>query len=185
MSNSPRDDGGRGRSRSRSRRNDSPRGRSHSKGRDGDRRDRDSDNGCQIYVAKLHRNTRESDLKEAFAKFGKIKEIVLKHNYCFICYEDSETAEQAVREMNGKAFVNGEELVVEQSGREHKTFWIGSKKNEFSAGRKEKEHWTTERWCLLQVPKEGSLVSTIAWISAFIEWTLSLWGKNFVLVKSI
>jgi len=37
----------------------------------------------------------------------------LKHTYAFIDYGDHEAAELAVKEMNGKAFVNGEELVVE------------------------------------------------------------------------
>ena len=116
MSNSPRAEVSR--NRSHSRRNDSSRGRSRSpKGRDGadarKNRDEAEAKGCQIYVAKLHRNTRESDLKESFSKFGKIKDICSKYNYAFIGYEDPESAEQAVREMNGKAFVNGEELIVE------------------------------------------------------------------------
>lgn len=57
-------------------------------------------------------------MKEQFSKYGRIKELVLKHAYAFIDYENHEAANLAVKEMNGKAFVNGEELVVEQSGRE-------------------------------------------------------------------
>jgi RNA recognition motif-containing protein len=40
----------------------------------------------------------------------------LKHSYAFVDFDDHEAANKAIREMNGKAFVNGEELVVEQSG---------------------------------------------------------------------
>jgi RNA recognition motif-containing protein len=48
----------------------------------------------------LHKRTREEDLRDAFSKFGKLKEVSLKFNY-------------AIKEMDGKTFVNGEELVVE------------------------------------------------------------------------
>ena len=116
MSDSPHDDGVRGRSKSvDSRKGASPRDRSASPrgGEDRRRRDRDADSATQVYVAKLHRNTREGDLRDSFSKFGKIKEIVMKHNYAFIGYEDPEAASVAVKEMNGKSFVNGEELVVE------------------------------------------------------------------------
>ena len=66
-----------------------------------------------MYIAKLHRRTREEDLREAFSKFGKLKEVSLKFNYAFIEYEDHESAVAAIKEMDGKTFVNGEELVVE------------------------------------------------------------------------
>lgn len=60
-------------------------------------------------------------MKDSFSKFGRIKQVVLKHNYAFIDFEDPESAVAAVREMHGRTFVNGEELVVEKSGRENKT----------------------------------------------------------------
>lgn len=78
-----------------------------------DRRNKDPETYTQVYVAKLHRRTREDDLKESFSKFGKIKQVVLKAAYAFIDYEDHESAVAAVKEMNGVTFVNGEELVVE------------------------------------------------------------------------
>jgi RNA recognition motif-containing protein len=40
----------------------------------------------------------------------------LKHSYAFVDFDDHEAAGRAIKEMNGKSFVNGEELVVEQSG---------------------------------------------------------------------
>ena len=41
----------------------------------------------------------------------------MKHSYAFVDFDDHEAANKAVREMNGKIFINGEELVVEQSGK--------------------------------------------------------------------
>jgi arginine/serine-rich splicing factor 7 len=64
-------------------------------------------------VARLHRRTREEDLRDAFSRFGRIKQLAVKHAYAFIDYEEHEAAVSAVREMHGKTFVNGEELVVE------------------------------------------------------------------------
>jgi RNA recognition motif-containing protein len=111
-----RERNGNGREPSRERRDSAERGRSHERDRSRsreDRRNRDPDAFTQVYVAKLHRRTREDDLRDAFSKFGKIKNLVLKQSYSFIDYEDHEAAVAAVKEMNGKAFVNGEELVVE------------------------------------------------------------------------
>lgn len=94
-------------------RSDSPKGGANGDERRDRRGDRDTENSTQIYVAKLHRNTKEGDLRDSFSKFGKIKDIVSKYNYAFIAFEDPEAAQQAVREMNGKSFINGEELIVE------------------------------------------------------------------------
>jgi RNA recognition motif-containing protein len=114
---SPRGGAGGDRGRSTERHNSQERDRNRSS-RDHDRssydkRDKDPENYTQVYVAKLHRNTTETDLKEAFSKYGKIKEVVLKRAYAFIDYDDHEAASLAVKEMDRKTFVNGEELVVE------------------------------------------------------------------------
>lgn len=124
-----------------------------------DRRTKDTDSFTQIYIAKLHKYTRESDLQDAFSKFGKIKQIVLKHSYAFIDFEEHEAAVQAIKEMDGKTFINGEELVVEQSGREKMKFWLENLKHECSARWKEKKDRTANWWCVLQLSKERSLVS--------------------------
>lgn len=64
-------------------------------------------------MAKLSRRTREEDLKTEFLKYGKIKELCLKAAYAFIDYEEHDSAVKAIEAMNGRTFVNGEELVVE------------------------------------------------------------------------
>ena len=78
-----------------------------------DRRDKDPENFTQVYIAKLSRNTTENDVRSAFSKFGEVKTLVLKHSYAFVDFDSNEAAEKAIKEMNGKTFVNGEELVVE------------------------------------------------------------------------
>lgn len=112
MSDSPVDDR-RGRSRS-------PTERSRPPCSPGDRRDNyprdDGVPGACIYIAKLSRNTRERDLKEAFSAFGNIKNLVMKSSYAFMTYEAPESATEAIAKMNGAKFLNGEEIVVEQSG---------------------------------------------------------------------
>lgn len=89
------------------------RSRSRTSPRSHDKYKKDPEYYTQVYVAKLHRSTREGDLREAFSKYGRIREIDLKHSYAFIDYEEHESAVRALREMDRRVFVNGEELVVE------------------------------------------------------------------------
>lgn len=80
-------------------------------------RERDEQKGNVVYVAKLSRQTRESDLSHGFKAFGPIKTIVLKSSFAFITFEKAEHATEAIARMNGTKFVNGEELLVELSGK--------------------------------------------------------------------
>ena len=64
-------------------------------------------------MAGLSRRSNEDDLRDSFSKFGRIKNIVLKNNFAFIDFEDHEAAVQAVKNMHGRSFVNGEDLIVE------------------------------------------------------------------------
>lgn len=72
--------------------------------------------GACIYIAKLSKHTRERDIKEAFSQYGNIKSLVMKSSYAFMTYETPESATEAIAKMNGAKFINGEEIVVEQSG---------------------------------------------------------------------
>ena len=109
MQDSPLDER-RGRSRSPVERSRPPRS-------PGDRRERDEGvPGACIYIAKLSKNTRERDIKEAFSQYGNIKSLVMKSSYAFMTYETPESATEAIAKMNGAKFINGEEIVVEQSG---------------------------------------------------------------------
>ena len=40
--------------------------------------------GSRIYVGKLPPDVRESEVEKIFGKYGKIKEVTMKGNYCFI-----------------------------------------------------------------------------------------------------
>jgi RNA recognition motif-containing protein len=40
----------------------------------------------------------------------------MKSSYAFMTYEAPESATEAITKMNGAKFINGEEIVVEQSG---------------------------------------------------------------------
>lgn len=118
----------RGRSRSGDRHLSPPR-RHSSRSRDRDarrERERDENNGCVVYVAKLSRGAREADLKDAFMRFGAIKTVVMKQGFAFITFDKPEQATEAIAKMNGAKFINGEELVVELSGTSYiKTFMCG------------------------------------------------------------
>jgi transcription initiation factor TFIID subunit 15 len=61
----------------------------------------------------LHRSTRESDLREAFEKYGKLREVALKHTFAFVDFEEHDSAVKAIQEMDRKTFVNGEQILVE------------------------------------------------------------------------
>jgi RNA recognition motif-containing protein len=111
MKDSPRDER-RGRSRSPVERSRAPRSPV-----DRDRRERDEGvPGACIYIAKLSKHTRERDIKEAFSQYGNIKSLIMKSSYAFMTYEAPESATEAIAKMNGAKFINGEEIVVEQSG---------------------------------------------------------------------
>ena len=70
-----------------------------------------------MYIARLDRRTGQSDIDQAFGKFGVIKSITLKNFYAFVDFEDHAAAEAAIKEMNGVTFVNGEYLNVAQSSK--------------------------------------------------------------------
>lgn len=40
--------------------------------------------GSRLYVGKLPSDIRERDIDKVFGKFGRIREIAMKGNYCFI-----------------------------------------------------------------------------------------------------
>lgn len=66
--------------------------------------------GAKLYVGNLSWEVKDSDLKELFAKFGELTEvIVIIDNYSgrskgfgFVTFADEESAKKAVAELNGK-----------------------------------------------------------------------------------
>lgn len=69
----------------------------------------------KIYVGKLSRRIRESDIDKEFSKFGKIKEIELRTSYAFVEFDDEKAAEEAIDEMNGK-YIDDSKIVVQLKG---------------------------------------------------------------------
>ena len=141
---SPRDEK-RGRSRSpadRDRRRRSPEDR-------GLTADDENSKSC-VYIAKLGRGTRESDIREVFSRYGTIRSLIMKSSYAFLTFETPEAATEAIARMHGAKFVNGEEIVVEQSGTDHYMTFLGSTHTHpFSARDKEEVQWSTEGGRLL------------------------------------
>lgn len=76
-------------------------------------------NGAQIYVARFSKDTRESDLRKAFERFGHILSVDVKYHgrFAFIVFEDPRDAEAAIDEMNGRCLpYDNDRIVVEMAG---------------------------------------------------------------------
>ncbi len=70
----------------------------------------------QLYIGGISRNTAEADLKEAFEKFGKIKDVWIKGHYAFLDYDDGKASKRAIKEMDGQK-LQGEKIVVEETSK--------------------------------------------------------------------
>ena len=70
----------------------------------------------RIYVGRVSRRTSLRDLEHVFGKFGRIRDIDVKHDYAFIEYDDVRDCEDAISQMNGRT-LDGQRLKVEMSGR--------------------------------------------------------------------
>ena len=68
-----------------------------------------------MYIATLKRESGEGDLRREFGRCGPIKKIMIKDHFAFIDFESHESALDAIREFDGKEFIHGEVLKVQQS----------------------------------------------------------------------
>lgn len=41
-------------------------------------------NKCRIYIGRLNRRTRARDLDKEFSRYGRIRDLEIKHDYAFI-----------------------------------------------------------------------------------------------------
>lgn len=70
----------------------------------------DANEGNNVYVSNLTIDTKESDLKTLFSKFGEIKEVRIvrdpitreSRGFGFVTFEKSESATEAINELNDK-----------------------------------------------------------------------------------
>lgn len=66
----------------------------------------------RLYVGRLSSRTRTRDLEDLFVKYGRVRDVDLKHDFAFIEFYDSRDADDARHYLNGKE-VDGSRLVVE------------------------------------------------------------------------
>ncbi|CAO3611596.1 unnamed protein product [Cunninghamella blakesleeana] len=75
-------------------------------------RERDRDRGpnrCKLYIGKVSRRARYGDVKDLFARYGRIRSLNLMDNFGFVEYEDSR---DALRKLDGYR-VEGDRIQVE------------------------------------------------------------------------
>jgi len=53
-------------------------------------------------VSRISRNNSQREIEDLFSKFGKIRMVTLKYNYCFVDFEDHAAAVAAIQETDGK-----------------------------------------------------------------------------------
>ena len=54
-----------------------------------------------IFVSGINQNVRPSHIENSFGQFGLIKDIRMKGQFCFVEYEDPQSAAKAVDAKNG------------------------------------------------------------------------------------
>ncbi|KAF2260945.1 hypothetical protein CC78DRAFT_522691 [Lojkania enalia] len=79
--------------------------------------------GREIYIWHMNFKVKKHEVKEAFAKFGKIENVRIptlpngnNKGYCYVIYEDKESADAAVAEMDRINFFGFDDLHVQIAG---------------------------------------------------------------------
>jgi arginine/serine-rich splicing factor 7 len=73
----------------------------------------------RIYVGRLARRTRVRDLEAAFERYGRIRDLEIRHDYAFIVtltqeYSDARDAKDAIAYMDRRT-LDGSRLIVEHA----------------------------------------------------------------------
>eukprot|EP00898_Chlorokybus_atmophyticus_P005038 jgi/Chlat1/5535/Chrsp369S08996 len=78
-----------------------------------DRHDRGHDRGpTRLYVGRLASRTRTRDLEDIFSRYGRLRDVDLKHDFAFVEYNDPRDADDAVYYLHEKE-VDGSRISVE------------------------------------------------------------------------
>ncbi|KAJ7284317.1 hypothetical protein O6H91_13G026000 [Diphasiastrum complanatum] len=72
----------------------------------------DHDAPTRLYVGRLSTRTRSRDLEDLFSKYGRIREVDVKHDFAFVEFKDHRDADEARHYLDGKEF-DGNRIVVE------------------------------------------------------------------------
>lgn len=84
----------------------------------------DENRGNNLYIANLSYQTREDDLQELFAKYGKIKHCKVirdpvskeSRGFGFVTFEEAGDAQEAIKQLNNTE-VSGRKLHIEEAKR--------------------------------------------------------------------
>ncbi|XP_020240724.1 serine/arginine-rich splicing factor RS2Z32-like [Asparagus officinalis] len=68
--------------------------------------------GTRLYVGHLSSRTRTRDLEDLFSRYGRVRDVALKHDYAFVEYSDPRDADDARYSLNGRDF-DGSRIIVE------------------------------------------------------------------------
>ncbi|CAK9858831.1 unnamed protein product [Sphagnum jensenii] len=75
-------------------------------------RERDRGGPTRLYVGRLTSRIRSRDLEDLFTKYGRVRDVDMKHDFAFVEFGDPRDADDACHYLNGKDF-EGTRLVVE------------------------------------------------------------------------
>eukprot|EP00268_Persea_americana_P039681 TRINITY_DN392_c0_g1_i3.p1 TRINITY_DN392_c0_g1~~TRINITY_DN392_c0_g1_i3.p1 ORF type:complete len:307 (+),score=43.66 TRINITY_DN392_c0_g1_i3:424-1344(+) len=68
--------------------------------------------GTRLYVGRLSSRTRSRDLENRFSRYGRVRDVELKHDFAFIEFSDPRDADDARYSLNGREF-DGSRIIVE------------------------------------------------------------------------
>ncbi|KAJ7528519.1 hypothetical protein O6H91_15G006700 [Diphasiastrum complanatum] len=77
----------------------------------------DHDAPTRLYVGRISKRTRSRDLEHLFSKYGRIREVDVKHDFAFVEFSDHRDADDARHYLDGREF-EGNRIVVEFARRE-------------------------------------------------------------------
>ncbi|RZC83523.1 hypothetical protein C5167_046309 [Papaver somniferum] len=66
----------------------------------------------RLYVGHLSSRTRSRDLDDLFGRYGRVRDVDMKHDFAFVEFSDPRDADDARYSLNGREF-DGSRIVVE------------------------------------------------------------------------
>ncbi|RWW67965.1 hypothetical protein BHE74_00024545 [Ensete ventricosum] len=66
----------------------------------------------RLYVGRISHRTRARDLEDLFGRYGRVRNVDLKHDFAFVEFSDSRDADDARYSLDGREF-DGSRIIVE------------------------------------------------------------------------